>query len=206
MSPTLLAQAPPPRIARITVDQYHRMIKTGILREGAPIELLDGVLVYKDRSARGKDPATVAPLHSVIVSLLAELNARLEPLGCHMQIQGPISLPPHHEPEPDGAIVKGAPRDYTKRLPGPDDVCCVIEVADSSLAHDRATKLRVYAEAGIPQYVIVNLVDSQIEVYEQPVPAEGRYGKATVVKAGQTFALLAGASQPLAIAAAEILP
>ncbi|MCY3019832.1 MAG: Uma2 family endonuclease [Planctomycetota bacterium] len=208
MSPALIAQpqAPPPRIARITVDQYHRMIKTGILREGDPIELLDGMLVYKDRSARGKNPMGIGELHNVVVSLLGRLTARLEALGCYMQIQGPISLPPHHEPEPDGAIVKGVPRDYTTRLPGPDDVCCVIEVADSSLAHDRTTKLRIYAQAGIPQYVVINLVDSQIELYEQPVPAEGRYANAAVVKAGETLALRTSDAGTLQLPAAQVLP
>ena len=199
-------QAPPPRIARITVDQYHRMIKTGILREGDPIELLDGILVYKDRSARGKNPMSIGEFHNLTIKLLAELDARLRPLGCHMQTQGPISLPPHHEPEPDGAIVKGVPRDYTTRLPGAADVCCVIEVADSSLAYDRTTKLQVYAQAGIPQYVLINLVDAQIEVYEQPVPAESRYATAAVVKTGQTLVLRTGDAGTLQLPAAQLLP
>ncbi|MBI5366668.1 MAG: Uma2 family endonuclease [Planctomycetes bacterium] len=57
----------------------------------------------------------------------------------------------------------------------------MIEVADSSLGHDRSKKLEVYARAGIRQYVIVNLVDTQLEVFEQPVPGEGKYAAANVV-------------------------
>jgi hypothetical protein len=34
----------------ISVERYHRMIAAGILPEGAPIELIDGLLVRKDRS------------------------------------------------------------------------------------------------------------------------------------------------------------
>jgi Uma2 family endonuclease len=41
-------------------------------------------------------------------------------------------------------------------------------VADSSLQRDRALKKRLYAAAGIPVYWIVNLLDSQIEVYTDP--------------------------------------
>ncbi|MGD0092696.1 MAG: Uma2 family endonuclease [Planctomycetota bacterium] len=207
MLPTILAQpVSQPRIAKITVDQYHRMIKTGILREGAPIELLDGLLVYKDRSARRGNPMSVGELHGVVVTLLGELGPLLKHFDCHIRNQAPISLPPHHEPEPDGAIVKGVPRDYSKRMPGPEDVYCVIEVADSSLDYDRTTKLKTYAKFRIPQYVIINLVEMQIELHEQPIPAKGRYAKTTVLKAGETLALLAGPAGPLRIPVAELLP
>ncbi len=51
MSSSLLDQAvrgeafPEP----LTTDQYHRMLESGILIEGAPIELIDGILMRKDR-------------------------------------------------------------------------------------------------------------------------------------------------------------
>jgi Uma2 family endonuclease len=41
----------------------------------------------------------------------------------------------------------------------------VIEVADVSLAYDRTTKLRLYAEAGIPEYWIVDCMAEAVEVY-----------------------------------------
>jgi Uma2 family endonuclease len=182
------------------------MIKTGILKDGDPIELIDGMLVYKDRSARGEDPMGIGVLHNLMIKLLSELDPLLRPLGCHLQAQGPITLPPHHEPEPDGAIVRGLPRDYTKRVPNAEDVFCVMEVADSSLTHDRTTKLRLYAQAGIPQYVLVNLVDLQLEVYEQPVAGEGRYAQSIVLKAGQALPLLVGAGKRLEIPAENVLP
>jgi Uma2 family endonuclease len=43
----------------------------------------------------------------------------------------------------------------------------VIEVAKSSLAYDRGTKARLYAEAGAPEYWIVNLVDRVVEVHSE---------------------------------------
>ena len=45
----------------------------------------------------------------------------------------------------------------------------MIEVADSSLGLDRTTKLGIYAAAGIPQYVIVNLPERVVEVYTVPM-------------------------------------
>lgn len=75
------------RLARLTVDQIHAMLKAGILRDGEPIELIDGVLVYKDRSDHGADPITIGKRHNLAVKLLARLDPDLAALGCHMQIQ-----------------------------------------------------------------------------------------------------------------------
>lgn len=41
-------------------------------------------------------------------------------------------------------------------------------MADASLRQDQTQKRTVYARAGIPVYWIVNLIDSQLEVYTAP--------------------------------------
>jgi hypothetical protein len=194
-----------PRIARLTVDQVHAMIEAGIVHEGAPIELIDGVLIHKDRSASGEDPMSTGKEHSLVVSLLGELDADLAQRGCHMQTQNPLSLPPHDEPEPDGATLRGRPRAYTNRVPGAADAGSVIEVSDSSLAYDRKTKLGLYARAGIAQYVIVNLNERCIEIYEQPRP-DGSYQHIAVRRAGEIVALRLADGERFEILADRILP
>src|SRR5580704_12759015 len=144
------AEAFDQRIARLTVDQVHAMLEAGILRDGEPIELIDGVLVRKDRSDQGGDPLTIGKKHNLVVNLLVRLDRELAPLGCHMQSQGPICLPPRDEPEPDGVVLRGEPRAYSDRLPTARDATAVVEVADSSLPYDRTVKLALYARAGIP--------------------------------------------------------
>ena len=96
----------PPRVG-LTVEQYHRMIETGILRSGDPIELLEGQLVPKDRSAVGEDPMTVGNRHALAIGILTELNAQLANRGSYLRIQLPITVLPDSEPEPDGCIVRG---------------------------------------------------------------------------------------------------
>jgi Uma2 family endonuclease len=54
----------------------------------------------------------------------------------------------------------------------------LIEVADTTLAYDRTTKLRLYAKAGIVEAWIVDVQSQLIESYRQP--AEGRYTHKTV--------------------------
>jgi Uma2 family endonuclease len=75
---------------------------------------------------------------------------------------------PEGEPEPDVALVRGDRREYVQRHPGPADVALAVEVADTSLARDRGIKKRMYAQAGISVYWIVNLIGRRIEVYTDP--------------------------------------
>lgn len=189
-------------IAPLSVDQYHRMIAEGILEDGAPLELLDGVLVWKDRGGG----MTVSPRHRLVVTCLMRLAARLEGSGAHLQIQSPVTIKPRHEPEPDAAVVLGEPSDYLDRHPQPGEVSSVIEVADSSLERDRTWKHSVYASAGIPQYVLINLAQGRIEVWESPDLASGRYRENLTLTKGAELEILLPGGRRLAQGTAELLP
>lgn len=147
------------QIWRFGVDQYHAMIDNGVLTEDDPVELLGGWLIRK---------MTQKPKHPVAVDMLRESLASQIPDGWHNRTQAPITIP-EGEPEPDVALVRGDRRDYLQVHPGPHDVVLVVEVADTSLARDRGIKKRLYAQAGIPIYWIVNLIVGQVEVDSDPV-------------------------------------
>lgn len=138
-----------------------------------------------------------------MIKLLARLDSELVPFGAHMQTQGPVRLSDNDEPEPDGAVVRGDPRDYADRIPSSADVECIIEVADSSLEYDRSTKALIYARAGVEQYVIVNLREGCLEVSERAVG--GRYLQTSVVSVG-AIALRVPGSQRLQVVATRLLP
>lgn len=91
-----------------------------------------------------------------------------------MDSQEPITLT-DSEPEPDAVVVRGNTRQYLDRHPEAGDVALVIEVSDTTLQQDRTTKKRAYARAGIPVYGIVNLSESQIELYTQPSQVQAEY-------------------------------
>ncbi len=150
-------------IFRLSVDQYHELIRSGKLTEDDPVELLEGILVFK--MPKKSPHATSAQLAQ------REIGGRL-PAGCHYRPQDPITLE-DGEPEPDGAIAAGRIEDYAAGHPVPADVVMVIEVSDSSLERDRGIKLRSYARAKIPLYWIINLVDRQLETYSNPVSPAG---------------------------------
>ena len=149
---------------------------------------------------------TIGRRHRMIVDQIVFLLGKSLPQGVYASGQAPVELGGNQEPEPDVAIVSGQPRDYTDCLPGPRDVLVIVEVADSSLSLDRAPKQRIYADAGISQYLIVNLRDEQLELHEQPLSGQGRYAKIDILKRGQTLTLKLRDGQSLDIAAAEWLP
>jgi Uma2 family endonuclease len=209
MAVTLLEQiavgeAPP--FVPINVEQYHQMIRLGILPEGAPVELIDGLLVWKDRSARGGAPLPHDPRHALTITRLQRLGQRFDSLGCHLRLQLPVTLSDTSEPEPDAAVVKGPPEAYADHHPTPVDVIAAIEVAHSSLRFDRSTKQRNYALAGIGQYWIVNLAENQIEVYQGPLVAEGRYLRRDDYRPGQVLPLALDSAVTIEVAVADILP
>jgi hypothetical protein len=92
INPTALERirvASRPEIARLSVTQFHRMIELGILPEGEPIELIDGILIRKDNSDAGGNPMTHGPKHAFCVQRLKDLEGRVKPYQCHLRQQLP---------------------------------------------------------------------------------------------------------------------
>jgi Uma2 family endonuclease len=166
MSTTPATGAPPHRyylaqstFRKFTLDEYHKMIETGVLSSGEPYELLEGNLVHK--MSRGIP-------HDKAIQALTKRFVRLLPTGWDVRAQCAVTLAGGSEPEPDFAIVRGDESTYGNRHPGPADLGLVVEVSDSSLRIDRHDKGIIYAQNGIPVYWVANVIDKVIEVYTQP--------------------------------------
>ena len=142
-----------------TVAEYHRLVDDGVL-DDQPVELLKGEIVVM--APEGVPHAS----HSVrageyLMRLLGE-RAQVRPAK-------PITLTEiSSEPEPDLAVVRRSPREYGDHHPYPEDVLWLIEYANTSLSKDLDQKKRAYAEAGIPEYWVVNLRDMMVLVFRDP--------------------------------------
>lgn len=204
---TILSNAPANlHVLGLTVEQYDCLIDQGQIAEGAAIELLDGMMVLKDRSHAGADPMSVGELHAWVIDSLQDLRPEVAAIAGSLRTQVPIVLQPSHELEPDGSIVRGNKADYLRRHPTADDVLCVIEAADSSLATDRTTKLRIYANAAIPVYVIVNIPDRVLERRADPAPGTGTYGTMERIRPGGVLRLPLADGQHLDVPADRLIP
>jgi Uma2 family endonuclease len=145
-------------LLRLSVEQYHVMIQSGVFSDDERVELLEGLLVTK----MPKNPAHVTAKRLLLRALEAVL-----PVGWFVDSQEPLTTS-DSEPEPDLGVIQGDFNNYTDHHPGPSDSALIVEIADSSLRRDRGRKKRIYSRASVPVYWIVNLVDRQIEVYTDP--------------------------------------
>ena len=114
--------------------------------------------------------------HAAATQLAAEALRTVFGAGWSVRVQLPIALDDASEPEPDVAVVPGAPRDYLREHPSAPVI--VVEVAQDSLRADRTLRARLYARADIADYWTVNLVDRVLEVHRAPTRAAPRRPRA----------------------------
>jgi Uma2 family endonuclease len=150
-----------PTRRRFTRAEYYRMAEVGILREHDRVELIKGEIVEMSPIGR-RHNAFVGNLNQLLVMRLAGRAI--------VWVQSSIALADDTEPEPDLAVLRRGAVSYKERDAWAEDVLLLIEVADSSLAYDRSTKLRLYAEAGIPEYWVIDCVAEAVETYRHPGP------------------------------------
>lgn len=134
--------------------EYDRLVERGLL-VGEPIELLRGRLV------------TVMPQGTRHGNLVAWLGRELTLAlgrGYMVRQQLPFAATDDSEPEPDIAVT----RDEPGRRSHPSTASLVIEVADSSLDRDRDDKAPIYAQAGVPEYWIVDVQTATVFVLTEP--------------------------------------
>jgi Uma2 family endonuclease len=171
---------------RFTVDDFHRMAEAGIFSEDDRVELIDGEIV---------DMTAIGGPHLDCVNRLTHLFVKGVGDRATVSVQNPVRLGRLSQPLPDLALIR--PRSYAQGVPEPGDVFLLIEVADTTAAWDRESKLPVYARGGVPEVWLVDLRGRVVEVYRTPLP-QG-YGDVRVFLVGQLVAPAAFPDLSLAV-------
>lgn len=148
-----------PQSRRFSVEDYHRMVDTGILSEQDRVELIDGEIV---------EMVPIGSRHAGHVKHLLRLFSEAVGDQTLVSVQDPVQLGEHSEPQPDIALLEPREDCYTAAHPTADDVLLLVEVAESSLDYDRRTKIPLYGRHRVPMVWLLNLVDRTVEVYQQP--------------------------------------
>ncbi|WP_293350902.1 MULTISPECIES: Uma2 family endonuclease [unclassified Microcoleus] len=143
---------------RFSIAEYHRLAELGFFESDNRFELIRGEIIKM--AAKGR-------LHSICNTLLVEELIILLARRARLRVQEPIILCDESEPEPDLVIARRSDNSLSPH-PQSADILLVIEVSDSTLKYDRETKLSLYAESGICDYWILNLVDIQLEMHSEP--------------------------------------
>jgi Uma2 family endonuclease len=172
----------------LTRVEYEELVRRGAF-EDARVELLYGRVVSMSPQG-GPHTYSVTRLARLLIEALGEDRAAV-------RVQAPFVAPGESEPEPDLAIV--SPDAYLSSHPR--TALLLIEVADSSLARDRA-KAALYAAAGVVEYWIVNLVDRVVEVH---CALDGGSYR-TVTRHGRSDALRPASFSDIVIRVADVLP
>ncbi len=186
-----------PQVHRWTRSDYYKMAEAGLF-EGKHVELIEGQVI---------EMTPTGSLHATAVVLAARRLERIFGAGYFVRWQMPLVVMANTELEPDLAIVKGNVRDYKDSHP--KTAALVVEVADTSLIHDRTKKAEIYARAGIPDYWILNLHDRQLEVHRNPAPGEGEpsaAGYRNIVVLAESGFVTALAVPDQAVSVADLLP
>jgi Uma2 family endonuclease len=178
---------------RFTREEYYRMAEVGILKPTDRVELIRGEIV--EMSPQGYR-------HQAFIDNLIALLAPRLVSRARLSVQSGVALSDDTEPEPDLKVLRF--RDdvpYKERGPWGEDVLLLIEVAVTSLRYDRTTKLRLYADAGIPEYWIIDCTAEAVEVHRRP--AQGTYRDVTRVT-GATSTIAPQAFPDVTLRLAEI--
>ena len=144
---------------KFTVEQYHRMVSSGILTEDDRVELIKGEII---------EMSPVGRRHAAHVKRLNKLFSRQLGDRALVGIQDPVELDDTSEPQPDVSLLQPRPDFYEARHPQSQDIFLLVEVSDTTAEYDREVKIPLYAEDKIVEVWLVDINEQCLEVYRQP--------------------------------------
>ena len=163
---TVASSAPagsPPRLGPtrhlIRVGEYFRMGEAGILASDARYELIEGEII---------DMPPIGPSHAGKTNRLTAILSEAVHGRAIVSTQNPIILGDFSAPQPDLALLRYRDDYYEQSHPTAPDVLLLIEVADTSLDHDRGSKLALYARYRVPEVWIVDIPGGHLDIHRDP--------------------------------------
>lgn len=195
-----------PRPWRITRDVYYRLGDLGVF-DGKRVELIRGEVI---------EMSPINAEHANAVGFVADALLLVFALGYHVNVQQPISILGSQlgsEPQPDVTVIPGPRPKSAAGAPAAHPTCAalLVEVADTTLFYDTTTKAQLYAEAGVPEYWVLDLGGRQLHVYRDPQPlplppdlAAAAYRTLDVLGPADTVSPLAAPSASVRVA--DLLP
>ncbi len=141
-------------LTKWSIGDYQRMRKLGLLDQRR-CELINGEIW--NMSPEGEFHRFVN--HRGVRYLRDIMQRKAEIFEAH-----PITLA-DSEPEPDIAIVRLPDTRYLTHHPSSEDIFWLVEIADTTLTYDLETKRKLYAQAGISEYWVIDIPGKQLHVF-----------------------------------------
>lgn len=144
---------------RFTADQYLALYDTGLLPPDPHTELIEGEIFVVP---------TPGSLHASSQVALTRMFMQRQADRFVVWPDNAIRLGDDSVVRPDVALLRPESSEYCHRTPEVSDVLLAVEVANTSLAHDRRRKLPLYARHGVPEVWLVSLPERRLEVHRDP--------------------------------------
>ena len=156
-----------PKPRHWTLEDWDRMIASGVFREGQHAELIEGEVL---------EMTPAGDRHvGMLLAMVEDLGDCLPREEVVLAQQTSIRLHEDSEPEPDILVLR---RKHQRAAPGKPraaDVFLLVEIADTSLHYDLHTKVPLYARNGIPEVWVVDLNANAVHVFRDPRAGEYRH-------------------------------
>lgn len=165
----------PDEIRPLRRVEFDTLVELGVFVD-EPVELLYGVLVTM--SPQGRE-------HTIAIRRLTKLLILALVDRADVGPQLPFAASADSEPQPDVAVY---PAGSDERDDHPDRALLIVEAANTSLRKDRVLKARLYAEARVPDYWVIDVNAEAIEVFRSP--RAGSYRKVQRYGRGEAISLL----------------
>ena len=175
-------------------DSYHALGQAGFLDDGR-YELLEGEIV---RIVPPKEPHTFSS--TKILFLLGRFYEE-----SRLRAGGGLVVDFRSEPIPDVAVVRRPGEAYLDSgIPSGSEFVLVVETSDTTIGRDLGQKARLYAQAGVPEYWVVDVNRRCVVVHRLPGP-EG-YTDIRTLFEGETLALPEMPEDSGRVEVAQLLP
>lgn len=155
-----------------TTEKYHQAIEKGLFTD-EPVELLRGEIIVM---------APEREEHAYTNTEVADYLRNLFKDQAKVRDAKPITLPNNSEPQPDIAIVQPLGNEYRSHHPYPENIFLIIEISQATLSKDLGPKKEMYAQAGIQEYWVVDIPQSQLHIFQNP--NQGEYQTQKTLTAG----------------------
>ena len=126
VAPATIPDFPKPCVPhryRLTVAAYHQLGEIGVFNENSRVDLINGELI------------TMPPIgeqHAGNTRRINQLFSRRVGTSAIVDVQNPVALDAHSEPQPDIALLKPRVDFYDHSHPRPEDILLLVEVSDST--------------------------------------------------------------------------
>lgn len=161
-----------------TREDYHAMLKAGILGEDDRVELINGKIIAM---------MPIGPWHASSSARLNHILNRIYGERALIVVGNPVGLGDRSEPQPDITVLRRRDDYYSERHPEPKDVLLLIEISDSTLNYDLNKKHDLYASHGISEFWVVDGQRHCVHVFRAPL--NGVFSESQVLNVGDSLTL-----------------